>query len=103
MDIDDEYYIRANYAITTHINRQTVEFQKQYSINAGTVCVGYQTLGDATFPSADAWVTSQKIIGMTVEGFTGFPGGKLYTAEVLQANSQIVGNVIIDLICELKK
>ncbi len=103
MDIDDEYYIRANYAITTHINRQTVEFQKQYSLNAGTLCVGYQTLGDATFPSADAWVTSQKIIGLTVEGFTGFPGGELYTAEVLQANSQIVGNVMIDLICELKK
>ncbi len=103
MDVDDDYYIRANYAIASHINRQTVEFQKQYSINIGNLCVGYQTLGDASFPSADAWVTSQNIIGITVEGFSGFPGGELYTAEVLQANSQIIGNVIINLICELKR
>ena len=103
MDIEDEYYKRANYAITSHINRQTVEFQKQFSLDVGNLCVGYQTLGDSDFPSSDAWATSQGIIGLTVEGFTGFPNGELYTADVLQANSQIIGNVIINLLCELMK
>jgi len=103
MDVDDEYYQRANYAITSHINRQTVEFQSQYSLYVGNLCVGYQTLGDPNFPSSDAWVTSQGIIGLTVEGFTGFPGGELYTPEVLQANSQIIGNVVLNVISELKK
>lgn len=103
MDIDDQYYKRANFAITTHINRQTIEFERQFSINVGPLCVGYQTLGDSSFPSADAWVTSQNIVGMIVEGFTGFPEGELFTPEVIQANSQIIGNVIINLICELMK
>jgi len=103
IDVDDAYYKRVNCAITSHINRQTVEFQKQYSLYVGNLCVGYQTLGDPDFPSSDAWATSQGIIGLTVEGFTGFPGGELYTPEVLQANSQIIGNVVLNIISELKK
>lgn len=103
LDVDDEYYKRANYAITSHINRQTVEFQRQFGLYVGNLCVGYQTLGDPKFPSADSYAVSQGIVGLTVEGFTGFPGGDLYTGNVLQGNAQIIGNAILNLLCELMK
>lgn len=94
---EDKYYENVLDACKSHLDRQTMHFSKQFGVK-NELC-GKITFGDggysADFPSADVWARDQGIIGLTIEGFGGFPDKNAYNAECLQGNEQIIANWLI--------
>ena len=94
----DEYYQKIWYAGISHIANMTSHLAKDYSLSPGTSMCGYVSgtqAGTAVAPYAEVWATNQYIIGLTFEGFNGFPSGTAFAADALKANSEQIGNFII--------
>ena len=99
--VDDEYFRKILDASVIHISRQTIEFSEEFDLNTGESTCGYVTEGQTTglsFPSADTWASRQNIIGITCEGFSGFPSHNINTLDTIKGNAQIIGNLIGSII-----
>ena len=97
----DDYYEFILKCCNTHLNNLKAHFNKDYGLGLsetaefGTLTNG-NTQFNENFPSGDAWVTTKKnIIGLTLEGFNGFPAeAAAFSGNCLKANSEIVGNLL---------
>ena len=97
----DDYYEFILKCCNTHLNNLKAHFNKDYGLGLsetaefGTLTNG-NTQFNENFPSGDAWVTTKKnIIGLTLEGFNGFPAETAaFSGNCLKANSEIVGNLL---------
>ncbi len=101
----DNYYIRLADACCFHIANITAHFNKDYSLNLGNgVTCGKYTgfIGTPGNGCCDNWVMAQGIPAMTFEGFNGFPGGGVHSANVQKANSELIGNWLLTIINEYK-
>ncbi len=84
-----------------HLARTKAHINEDYNLGMTESDVfGLYTNGtgqyDENFPSADAWATTRAgIIGITFEGFNGFPGEtEMYSDVCLKANAEMFGNFL---------
>ena len=104
IDLKDNYYELLSSVVKYHINEITHQFIKEYDLTD----VGNSLLGNVTFSVsnlsqlggyADCWVTmKENIIGITFEGFNGFPSQTSFQPDVFKANSELIGNFIINFL-----
>lgn len=94
-----DYYDKMLEFACSDIANKTVMFKKEFSLNLpankslGTIS---SSLGHGLSKS---WVTEQGVLGMTLEGFNGFPGESAKWSEnCIQANAEIIANWIIQVI-----
>ena len=105
----DEGYQRLKYVARDHLARLTRQFFKnnEYLFAENGEVVGYyEGLGDtpSTLSSLDNWITHEKgVIGVTLEGFNGFPQMTSYSEACLKANAEIIGNFILSFCREYGK
>ena len=95
--LDDKYFRKVIEASIYHISRQTIEFADEFNLETGNSNCGYVSEGitiGLAFPSSDNWATRQNIIGLTCEGFNGFPSQSINTEDAFKGNAQIIGNLI---------
>ena len=97
----DEYYNKILTVCRNHLARTKAHFNEDYNLGLTESDVfGLYTNGtgqyDESFPSADAWATTRAgIIGITFEGFNGFPGEtEMYSDVCLKANAEMFGNFL---------
>lgn len=99
--VDDEYFEKILPICENHIINLTEQFFSEYPDMPLNELYGTLTYAD-TFkegsPTADAWVATQNIIALTCEGFCGFPNKGTFTSDVLKANSEIIGNLIKNIL-----
>ena len=99
--MDDEYFEKILPICENHIINLTEQFFSEYPDMPLNELYGTLTYAD-TFkegsPTADAWVATQNIIALTCEGFCGFPNKGTFTSDVLKANSEIIGNLIKNIL-----
>ena len=97
----DAYYNKILTVCQIHLTRAKAHFNEDYILGLTESDVfGLYTNGvgqyDENFPSADAWATTKMgIIGLTFEGFNGFPGeAEMYSDACLKANAELFGNFL---------
>ena len=97
----DAYYNRILSVCQVHLARAKAHFNEDYGLGLTESDVfGLYTNGtgqyDENFPAADAWATTKMgIIGLTFEGFNGFPGEtEMYSDACLKANAELFGNFL---------
>ena len=100
--IDDSYFDEFKYMACSHIENITEHFNEDYNLNLTTELCGHVTSGEsgytAVWPSADVWALWHGVAGHAIEGFTGFPNGQVFSADVLKANSELIGNWVNSVI-----
>ena len=97
----DAYYNKILTVCQKHLARTKEHFNADYDLGLTESDVfGMYTNGTGQFsensPCADAWATTKAgIIGITFEGFNGFPGEKeMYSDACLKANAEMFGNFL---------
>lgn len=102
---DDPYYLKLADACGAHISNITAHFNRDYSLNLGHGVTCGKYTGFSGTPGngcCDNWVLAQGIPAMTFEGFNGFPGGSVHSANVQKANSELIGNWLLAIINQYK-
>lgn len=101
MPAQDAYYNRILTVCQKHLARTKEHFNVDYDLGlTESDAFGLYTNGtgqyNENFPSADAWATTKMgIIGLTFEGFNGFPGEtEMYSDACLKANAEMFGNFL---------
>lgn len=99
--VDDEFFEKILPICENHIIDITEQFSAEYSDMPVDELYGTLTYAD-TFkegsPTADTWAATQGVIALTCEGFCGFPNKGTFTSDVLKANSEIIGNLIKNIL-----
>lgn len=97
--IQDSYYNRLHGAVVRHLSRITDRMDAAYSIGiADGTLAGY--LSTNTGGMAKTYATASGVMGSTFEGFCGFPGKDVYTADAQRGNAEILGNWLMAVIRE---
>ena len=92
---DSKIYKALMQSAEYHLSNITAHFEADYqlALTADDPLGGNITRTPMSGTSKD-WALQMGIAGSTVEGFNGFPGGEIYTHDVIKANSEIIGNWI---------
>ncbi len=97
----DDYGRQVVAAATWHINRLSANFYKEYNLAEYGVTEG-QLLGNITQGDGKGtsrqWVCAQNMLGTTLEGISGWPGGILggrYSPSCQKADCENLGNWLI--------
>lgn len=98
----DNYYSRMQDAAAHQLSAASANFNMDYELAQPDTIMGYINMnpGNGILRS---WATDNGIIGVLVEGFTGFPGRTAFSGEVLKANDEIIANYLVTALYYLSK
>lgn len=102
----DSYYNRLAMVARRHLASITERFPEMYKSHGitGASSLGYWTGVTTSTGGAggylDTFATYAGSLGMTLEGFNGFPQGGTFTKDVFKANAEIIGNFILAIMSE---
>lgn len=95
----DPYYNKFVDACTSHMRDITINFNKDYQLNyPSTQAAGHITWENGDIGRLFQYACRKNFIGVTFEGFNGFYGKTSYTPDVKKANSELIGNFIVNVI-----
>lgn len=98
----DNYYSRMQDAAAHQLSAASANFNMDYDLGQPDTIMGYINMnpGNGILRS---WATDNGIIGVLVEGFTGFPGRTAFSGEVLKANDEIIANYLVTALYYLSR
>lgn len=99
---NDIYYERMLEVVAYQLSSISSHFNIDYALNQPDTIMGYLTYNRKNGLLRD-WVTDNNIIGVLVEGFTGFPNEDVFIGRVFKANEEIIVNYIITALNYLSK
>lgn len=100
---NNDYYKKFIEIGCGHVRNISGHFISEYDLNTkGKPCGEITQASAEGFPSADTYACDNGILGLTFEGFAGFPNEETYTNRVLKANSELIGNYIISVLNGLR-
>lgn len=99
----DDYFNHMFDVANYHICTITANFNKDYNLGNtdNNLLFGFIDSGFGESGTAGAWVSKQGIIGVTLEGFNGFPNEvAAFSNDEKQANSELLGNYLAAILAK---
>ncbi len=98
----DSYYNRMLDVVAHQLPAVSAHFDVDYALGQPDTIMGWLNTNEGN-GILRSWATDNDLVGVLVEGFTGFPGGTAFAGEVYKANEEIVANFLITAMHYLSK